>query len=237
MPPISSSPVDARLEIRQTPQPYIITQTIADPSTTYTTTLTLGTYTLPAAPAPTSTSPPATTTISTVTPAKTTTDNSGVVVGAVLGTFLGLAVLLALVWKCCFDGRSVLYNRYWGERDEDRSERSYRSGSGSGSLSLGSSRSRSRHRRVKRRGGEIRRPKRAHVKRDRRESFDEYGVFDEEGWDEKRSRRGSRTVVKNGMVGWTFGGGGRKSGSRRNGSRRRDWVESETVRVRYTTDD
>jgi hypothetical protein len=43
------------------------------------------------------------------------------------------------------------------------------------------------------------------------------------------------------MVGWTLGGGGggrRGSGRRRRSENRRDsWVESERVRMRFTTDD
>ncbi|KAE9370287.1 hypothetical protein N431DRAFT_426670 [Stipitochalara longipes BDJ] len=227
MAPISSRRVETRpntrLEIRQTVQPYVITQTIADLSTTYTTPVTLGTYIVPAAPTPTpsSTPPP---TVAPAAPAKTSTDNSGVVIGAVLGTLLGLAVLLALIWKCCFDGRSVLWNPWWGGEEDDRSYRS-------GSPSLGSSGSSRSRRRVKRRGGYVRRPRRAHVRRDRRGS----GSYDE-GWGEEK-RRGSRTV-KNGMVGWTIGGsGGRRSERRRSDRRSGEWVASERVRMRFTTDD
>jgi hypothetical protein len=239
MAPISS-PIEVevrlstRLEIRQTPQPYLITQTVTRDFTTYTTTITLGTII-----APTLTTP-APTIIQTVAPApapaKTTTDsNNGVVIGAVLGTLLGLAVLLALAWKCCFDGRSILWRPVWGGEDES----SY----GSGSQSLGSSRS--SWPKVRRRGGELRRPKRAHVRRERRGSVDYEGIFDgrsEGSWrDEKRRRRGSRTVVRDGMVGWALGGGGggrRGSERRRRSENRRDsWVESERVRMRFTTDD
>jgi hypothetical protein len=236
MAPISS-PIEVevrlstRLEIRQTPQPFLITQTITRDFTTYTTTITLGTII-----APTLTTP-APTLIQTVAPApaKTMTDNNnGVVIGAVLGTFLGLAVLLALAWKCCFDGRSVLWRPVWGE-----DESSY----GSGSQSLGSSKS--SWPKVRRRGGELRRPKRVHVRRERRGSVDFEGSFDgrsERSWRDEKRRRGSRTVVRNGMVGWMLGGGGGGRGGsgrrrRRSENRRDSWVESERIRMRFTTDD
>jgi hypothetical protein len=208
-----------RIEIRQTLQPYVITLTETRDFTTYTSTITLGTDTLVAAPTttPTASSPPIATQTVVSTPAKTTTDsNNGVVIGAVLGTFLGLAVLLALVWKTCFDGRSVLWrpSRY----DDDSSY---------GSSSYGSSRS--SRRRVRRRGGDlgVRRPERAYVRRERRGSLDSDSVGRSEGgWrDEKRRRRrSSRVVVRNGMVGLSFGG----SGGRRKSSRRTDrWVRRE----------
>jgi hypothetical protein len=235
MAPISSSPtvevrLTTRLEIRQTAQPYVVTLAETRDFTTYTSAITLGTDTVfPAAPTLTTSSPPIT--IQTVAPApgKTNTDNNnGVVIGAVLGTFLGLAVLLALAWKCCFDGKSALWRPSWDDEDS-----SY----GSGSYSLGSSRS--SRRRVRRRGGDLdesRRPRRAHVRRERRGS----GSFDGEsevGWrDEKRRRSRTGPVVRNGMVGWTFAPG--SGGRRKSSSRRRDsWVESETVRMRFTTDD
>jgi hypothetical protein len=213
----------------------MITQTITRDFTTYTTTITLGTITsFPPPTAPTLTTP-APTIIQTVAPipAKTTTDSNGVVVGAVLGAFLGLAVLLALAWKCCFDSRSVLWRpEYYDD------ESSY----GSGSPSLGSSRS--SRRTVRNRGGELRRPKQAHIRRDRRGSVDLEGSFDrrsERSWGDEKRRRKSRRVVKNGMMGWTFGGGSgngvRRSRRRRSENSRRDSWVGERVRIRLTTTD
>lgn len=74
------------------------------------------------------------------------------------------------------------------------------------------------------------------MRRERRGS----GSFDDEseGWRDEKRRRRSRTgpVVRNGMMGWTFAPSG--GGRRRSSSRRRDsWVESEKVRIRFTTDD
>jgi hypothetical protein len=233
MAPVSAivTPIEVRLttrlEIRQTVQPVVVTLTETREFTTYTSTITLGTDTVfPAAPTttPTTTTPPSTVQTVAPTPAKSSTDNNGVVIGAVLGTFLGLAVLLALVWKCCFDGRSVIWrpDRY----DDDSSY---------GSDSLGSSRS-SRRRRVRRRGGDLdglKRPRKAHVRYRRGD-----GSYDGESevWgDEKRRSRTGR-VVRDGMPGWTFAPVG--GGKRRSSSRRRDsWAEGETVRMRFTVDD
>ncbi len=216
-----------RLEIRQTAQPVVVTLTETRESTTYTSMITLGTDTVfPAAPtiAPTTTSPPTTVQTVSPTPAKSSPDNNGVVIGAVLGTFLGLAVLLSLVWKCCYDGRSVLW-RPGGGYDDDSSY---------GSDSLGSSRS--SRRKVRRRGGDLdglKRPRRAHIRYRRG-----HGSYDGEyeGWRDERTRSRTGPVVRDGIPGWTFApvrGGKRKSSSQRRDS----WVESETVRMRFTVDD
>ena len=230
MAPVSAivTPIEVRLttrlEIRQTAQPVVVTLTETREFTTYTSTITLGTDTVfPASPttAPTTASAPIT--VQTLAPAKSSTDNNGVVIGAVLGTFLGLAVLLALVWKCCFDGRSVIA-RPSGYDDDS----SY------GSESLGSSRS--SRRKVRRRGGDLyglKRPRKAYVRYRRGD-----GSYDgeSEGWRDEKRRSRTGPVVRDGMPGWTFApvrGGRRKSSSRRRDS----WVESETVRMRFTVDD
>lgn len=233
MAPISAivTPIEVRLttrlEIRQTAQPVVVTLTETRESTTYTSTITLGTDTVfPAAPtnAPTTTSPPITVQTLAPTPANSSPDNNGVVIGAVLGTFLGLAVLIAIIWKCCYDGRSVLWQGRGGYDDDS----SY------GSDSLGSSRS--SRRKVRRRGGDLdglKRPREAHT-RYRREGGSYDGEY--EGWRDEKRRSRTGPVVRDGMPGWTFApvrGGRRKSSSRRRDS----WVESETVRMRFTVDD
>ena len=91
-------------------------------------------------------------------------------------------------------------------------------------------------RRVRRNRG-VRRPRRAYVRRERRGS---YGGSSGGTWsDEKRTTRTRRKsngmVVRNGVIGWAFGGGrGRRN---RYGTRDRRWVEEERVEMRFTTDD
>ena len=85
-------------------------------------------------------------------------------------------------------------------------------------------------RRERRHVHRVRSPERVHVRREREvEGFEGFDV----GWDEKRGS--GRTVVRHGMVGWSLGGGGRRG--ERKSSRRRDWIENEKIRMRYTTDD
>jgi len=79
----------------------------------------------------------------------------------------------------------------------------------------------------------LKRPRKAHVRYRRRD-----GSYDgeSEGWRDEKRRSRTGPVVRDGMPGWTFApvrGGRRKSSSRRRDS----WVESETVRMRFTVDD
>ncbi len=224
------------VEVRQGPSPYVVTLTITRETTTYTSTITLGTDTGGATAAATTTNTLATTTAApapvqtlAAAPAQTTTDNNGAVIGGVIGSILGFAVLATLVWKCCFDPRSVI----WRPTGYYEGDSSYWFGS------EGSSRSRSSRARVRRRGGDgdyvkkvqrsygLRRPSRAYMRPERRRSYD--AESDGTWRDEKRRR--SRKVVRNGVPGWNLWGGGRRS---KRSYGRRDYVEREEVRVRYS---
>jgi hypothetical protein len=243
---ITSFEPQPHVEIRQGPTPYEITLTVTRETTTYTSTIVLGTEAATAAPTNVlATTTAATAQIQTLAPAPKSSsgsDNGGVIAGAVIGTIGGLAVLLVLIWKCCFQPQSALARseRYGDYGRSDRYGTSEEGSEGSSGIRVRRRGGSGDYGRSEYRGSGVRRPERVYrySKRERRRSFD--GDGSSEGWgDEKRRssrrrRRRSGLVVRNGMAGWAFWGRERRHRSDR---RRGSWDGSERVQMRFTTDD
>ena len=186
--------------------------------------------------------PSATTTttssLATIVPAATdsNSNNNSVVIGAVLGSILGLLVLLTLVWKCCYDNRSVLWvgPTYYSE-SEIESENSSRSGRVRKRGGAGFNKRNSR-------GHTVRRPER--VRSHRMRSGDSDGSepsgaarSDATSYYSQRKRRsGNGMVTKDGMWGWTLGSGG----VQKYGGRRDSWAgerRTASTNLRFSVDD
>ncbi|TAQ89093.1 hypothetical protein B7494_g2569 [Chlorociboria aeruginascens] len=106
-------------------------------------------------------------------------DNTPVVVGAILGSILGAALLITLWYKCCHDNRSKVWIPYFVTNRDDDSEPAsgvkHRGGTGDGFGCFNI------------RGHKVRRPKRARTKKDR---WDRNGISMSEI--ERRAERNPR---------------------------------------------
>ena len=226
--PLGSQP---RLEVRQSAaSPVEITLTITRATTTITTTMDLGGATAsPTSAAAVTPTAPATTTL----PAAKSADSNGVVAGAVLGSILGFAVLVVLMYKCCFNPSSALYigYNYYSDYD-DRSESTSRSDDvrrrgGWGSIGK------------KRRGDTLRRPERVRTRRHRTDRSRSTSPTRSETTTRSyyyRDRRPSSGMVKkDGMLGWALAPGH----ARRYSGRRDIWAgeRTTTAKMQFLVDD
>jgi len=131
MPPFQSNSIlpqpQPRYEAKQDADSdgYQITLEITRLTTTYTTTISL----IPSTPFSALVAA-ASTTISPATPPQPShhTDNTPTIVGAVLGSILGIMVLITLFYKCCIDNRSAAWiparSTFYDDSDSDASSTS-----------------------------------------------------------------------------------------------------------------
>jgi hypothetical protein len=229
--PLESQP---RLEVRQSASsPVQITLTITRATTTITTTVDLGGATAfpTSTAAGTSTAPaPAATTI---LPAAKPTDSNGVVAGAVLGSILGFAVLVVLIYKCCFNPSSALYigSSYDSDYD-DISESTSRSDDVRRRGGWGSTKK-------DRRADTIRRPERVRVRTRRHRRARSRSTSPTRSETTTRSyyyrdrRPSSGMVKKDGILGWALAPG---YGRRYSGRRRDVWAGERTTTTKMQFD-
>jgi hypothetical protein len=155
-----------------------------------------------------------------------------VVAGAVLGSILGFAVLVVLIYKCCFNPRSALYIGYSYDSDYDyRSESTSRSDDVRRRGGWGST---EKHRR-----DTIRRPERVRTRSHRRDRSRSTSPTRSETTRRSyyyRDRRASSGMVKkDGMLGWALAPGY----GRRYSGRRGNWAgeRTTTTEMQFLVDD
>ncbi|KAL2075396.1 hypothetical protein VTL71DRAFT_339 [Oculimacula yallundae] len=216
-----------RLNIRQNVLPLRpITLTVTRATTTFTTTMNLGEATnsppsqdLTVNAAPT-TSPDPIVKIS----SGDASNNTGVVIGALIGGLAAALLLIIFLWKCCHSFR------YVGRRGDRDSHYDSDTSSSSSSSSISSP---SEHRRRSggagfsrrnERGHQVEVPRRAYARRDKRSS---HGSSSESRSDSTWMRSRRRSGWGDGLLNWVAGTHVRRARSRRgsvgsSGRRRRD---------------
>ena len=188
------------------PSPVSLSLTVVDVSTTYTTAIFIESSTTPITQVniPASSTTSAAPTPLLIPATSSDSPDRGAIIGGVLGGFLGFFVLMAILWKCCYDNKSALHTSH---------SRSSYYGNGTDSTSSVDSGSE----RVRRRGGwgghsrhGVRRPSRVYARRESsRRGSSNYDEWQRD--DARRSKRYSRRTAgglmyKNGVFGWPLGG-------------------------------